>query len=169
MTTALVIVDMLRDFVDGRLANPAATPTIEQIGFLAGQRPRGSIELTQTTSDPELFAMLKTGQLDITFAMAPVPEGPFAAIELFADPFVVLTATDFALARRDGRLPVRELAELPLIAAQCCRYTSHVAAQLRERGLEPNVVHRSDDNGTVSSGSDGPPSCPRRSSPGWSA
>jgi len=35
MTTALVIVDMLRDFVDGRLANPAATPTIQRIGELA--------------------------------------------------------------------------------------------------------------------------------------
>ena len=35
MTTALVIVDMLRDFVDGRLANPAARPTIQRIGELA--------------------------------------------------------------------------------------------------------------------------------------
>jgi nicotinamidase-related amidase len=35
MNTALVIVDMLRDFVDGRLANPAATPTIERIDALA--------------------------------------------------------------------------------------------------------------------------------------
>jgi nicotinamidase-related amidase len=35
MNTALVIVDMLWDFVDGRLANPAATPTIERIGALA--------------------------------------------------------------------------------------------------------------------------------------
>jgi len=116
---------------------------------LAGQRPRLRIELTQTTSDPELFGLLKAGQLDITFAMLPVPEGPFAAVELFADPFVVLAAADSALARRDGRLSVRELAELPLVTAQCCRYTSHVEAQLRERGLEPNVVHRSDDNGTV--------------------
>jgi nicotinamidase-related amidase len=32
---ALVIVDMLRDFVDGRLANPAARPTIQRIGELA--------------------------------------------------------------------------------------------------------------------------------------
>jgi len=35
MNTALVIVDMLQDFVDGRLANPAAVPTIEPIGALA--------------------------------------------------------------------------------------------------------------------------------------
>jgi nicotinamidase-related amidase len=35
MKTALVIVDMLRDFVDGRLANPAAAPTIQRIAALA--------------------------------------------------------------------------------------------------------------------------------------
>ena len=35
MRTALVIVDMLRDFVDGRLANPAARPTIQRIAALA--------------------------------------------------------------------------------------------------------------------------------------
>jgi nicotinamidase-related amidase len=35
MKTALVIVDLLRDFVDGRLANPAAAPTIQRIGELA--------------------------------------------------------------------------------------------------------------------------------------
>jgi nicotinamidase-related amidase len=35
MKTALVIVDMLRDFVDGRLANPAAKPTIQRIGEMA--------------------------------------------------------------------------------------------------------------------------------------
>jgi nicotinamidase-related amidase len=35
MKTALVIVDMLRAFVDGRLANPAARPTIQRIGELA--------------------------------------------------------------------------------------------------------------------------------------
>jgi DNA-binding transcriptional LysR family regulator len=116
---------------------------------LARQRPRPRIELTQTTSDPELFALLKAGDLDITFAMLPVPEGPFAAVELFSDPFVVLAPADSGLARRGGRLSARELAELPLVAAQCCRSTSHLEAQLRERGLEPMVVHRSDDNGTV--------------------
>jgi nicotinamidase-related amidase len=42
MNTALVIVDMLRDFVDGRLANPAAKPTIQRIGALADAARRRS-------------------------------------------------------------------------------------------------------------------------------
>lgn len=37
MTTALVVLDMLNDFVDGTLANPAARPTIDPIGDLVGR------------------------------------------------------------------------------------------------------------------------------------
>jgi DNA-binding transcriptional LysR family regulator len=38
---------------------------------------------------------------------------------------------------------------LPLIAAHACRYTSALEIQLRERGFEPKIAQRSDDNGTV--------------------
>jgi DNA-binding transcriptional LysR family regulator len=116
---------------------------------IARENPDLRIELTQTTSDPELFELLEAGRLDVTFAMLPVPEGPFAVLELFADPFVVMVAPDSALTHGSGRLSLRELAELPLIASQGCRSTNRLEAQMRERGLEPNVVHRSDDNGTV--------------------
>lgn len=36
MRTALVVIDMLNDFVDGVLANPAAAPIVDPIGRLAG-------------------------------------------------------------------------------------------------------------------------------------
>ena len=112
-------------------------------------RPALSVELVQTTSDTELFELLEAGGLDVTFAMMPIPQGPFEAIELFADPFVVMVAADSPLAGRSGRLTIRELCDFPLIAARECRYVGHVEAQMRERGFEPNIVHRSDDNGTV--------------------
>jgi DNA-binding transcriptional LysR family regulator len=107
------------------------------------------IELTQTTSDPELFDLLADGRLDVTFAMLPAPEGPFRVRELFAERFIVLAAADSEVAGRGRPLSLSELAELPLIAAHACRYTGQLEVQLRERGFEPNVVHRSDDNGTV--------------------
>jgi nicotinamidase-related amidase len=37
VTTALLVVDMLEDFVSGRLANPAALPTLDPIGRLIHQ------------------------------------------------------------------------------------------------------------------------------------
>jgi DNA-binding transcriptional LysR family regulator len=116
---------------------------------LSRERPGLRIDLTQTTSDPELFELLADGRLDVTFAMLPAPEGPFRVRELFADRFVILAAANSEVAGRGRRLSLAELAELPLIAAHACRYTSGLETQLRERGFEPNVVQRSDDNGTV--------------------
>jgi DNA-binding transcriptional LysR family regulator len=116
---------------------------------LADHRPELQIVLTQTTADPELFDLLEAGDLDVTFATLPAPEGPFAVRELFSDAFVALVPSDSALAGRGRGLSLKELAELPLIVANGCRYTSQLEAQMRERGFEPNVVHRSDDNGTV--------------------
>jgi DNA-binding transcriptional LysR family regulator len=81
--------------------------------------------------------------------MLPAPEGPFPVRELFADRFIVLAAAESELAGRGSPLSLSELAGLPLIAAHACRYTGQLEVQLRERGFEPNVVHRSDDNGTV--------------------
>jgi len=108
------------------------------------------IELVQTTSDPELFALLEAGELDITFAVLPVPDGPFAARELFVDPFVVMAPADSALAERGRPLSMQELASLPLITTLDCRRSiRRLDTHLRERGFEPTVVHRSDDNGTV--------------------
>jgi DNA-binding transcriptional LysR family regulator len=111
--------------------------------------PGLQIELTQTTSDPELFDLLGRGRLDVTFASLPAPDGPFRMRELFPDRFVVLAAADSEVGRRGRPVSLGELAELPLIAAHSCRCTGRLETQLRERGFEPNVVHRSDDNGTV--------------------
>lgn len=107
------------------------------------------VSLTQTTSDPELFELLDAGELDVTFAMLPVPDGPFAFRELFPDPFVALVPADSPLAARTDPLPLRELAAQPLIAARRCRSSAALEAQVSERGLRPGIVHRSDDNGTV--------------------
>jgi len=66
---------------------------------LAAERPDLQIELTQTISDEELFVLLADGQLDLTFAMLPIPAGPFVAVELFGDPFVLMTAPGSTLSR----------------------------------------------------------------------
>lgn len=144
----------LRDGVAGRLRVGAfqsvgAKLLPPLVSRLARTRPGLRIELTQTTSDPELFDLLEDGRLDVTFAMLPAPEGPFRVRELFADRFIVLAAADSELAGLGRSLSLRELAARPLIAARSCRSTSRLETLLRERGLEPDIVHRSDDNGTV--------------------
>jgi DNA-binding transcriptional LysR family regulator len=44
---------------------------------------------------------------------------------------------------------VRELSELPLISYRTCTSSHQVESQLRLRGASPDVVFRSDDNGTM--------------------
>jgi len=121
-------------------------------GLLARLRRDGSplrLQLTQTTNDEELLELLGEGELDVTFAMLPLPSGPYALQHVFSDPFVLLVSAEFASARGDAPVSLAELASLPLITSQRCRSLGGIEAQLRERGLEPNIVHRSDDNGTV--------------------
>lgn len=92
--------------------------------------------------------LLVAGELDITFAMLPLPDGPFAVEEIFCDEFVLLVGNGSTLADR-GTVSLGELAEVPLITPLTCRSPSRIDAQLSARGINPNIVHRSDDNGTV--------------------
>ena len=154
MTAAQADVDMLSSGGGGRLRVGAfqsvGTSLLPRLmSRLARRWPGVRIDLTQTTSDPELFELLGAGRLDVTFAMLPAPEGPFLVRELFAERFVILAAAESEVARRGGSLSLRQLAELPLIAAHRCRSMSQLDLQMRERGLEPTIVQRSDDNGTV--------------------
>jgi DNA-binding transcriptional LysR family regulator len=133
----------------GAFQSVSATILPALLGRLKRDRSGIQVELTQTTSDPELFALLEAGRLDVTFAMLPVPEGPFGVAELFSDPFVVLAGPGSALARLGRSLSLLDLVNVPLVAPHGCRYTGYLEAQMRERGFEPTVAYRSDDNGTV--------------------
>ena len=62
---------------------------------------------------------------------------------------MLLVPRDWPVAR-EGRLPSRaELDAMPMVAYQRYRMTEQVDGQLRGLGVEPRVVFRTDDNGTV--------------------
>lgn len=115
---------------------------------LAQEAPGVEVELTQTTADGELLDLLARGELDVAFVMPPVPDGPYATEELYADPFVAVVRDDSPLGR-SGPVALEQLVEEPLITAASCRSLGRVEAHMRERGLAPRVAHRSDDNGTA--------------------
>jgi DNA-binding transcriptional LysR family regulator len=116
----------------GAFQSVSAEVVPELIRRLPDAQPGLSVDLVQTTADSELFALLEEGKLDVTFAILPLPQGPFEAVELFADP-----------------VTLEELAGLPLITSHDCRYLNGFEARMHERGHEPEVVHRTDDNGTL--------------------
>jgi molybdate transport repressor ModE-like protein len=110
--------------------------------------PHVEVHLHESASDFDLLDLVERGQLEMTFCMLPVEDGPFTTVELLADPYVLVLPHDSALA--DGRRPtVREIAALPLIGFRSCRNDHRIEAQLRGRGYAPSVIFRSDDNPTV--------------------
>jgi DNA-binding transcriptional LysR family regulator len=109
--------------------------------------PRVEIRLTEFATSAELLKLVERGELDLAFAVLPVPDGPFEVAELLRDPYVLLVQAASDLAERGGRPSVREIAELPLIGYRSD--ANEIESRLRARGIEPRIVFRSDDNGTI--------------------
>jgi molybdate transport repressor ModE-like protein len=113
------------------------------------QWPKVEITLRESADDQELAAFVERGELDLTFVVLPLGPGPYETLELFRDPYVLVVPSGSPLAGRDRPPSVRELVEHPLISYRTCRTTQRVEDRLRQSGRDPNIVFRSDDNGTV--------------------
>lgn len=108
--------------------------------------PRVEVHVREETDAADLLRLLEHGELDLTFADLPLPEGPFESEEVLRDPYVLLVPVGSELAGRDAAPPLRELAGVPLIG---WRSTGEPETYLRGRVPELNVVFRTDDNGTL--------------------
>src|SRR5581483_11072710 len=95
--------------------------------------PRVDVLLTESASDPELLACVERGELDLAFAMPPLPDGPFAMVELMRDPWVLLVPADSELASRQESPSLREVAQLPLIGSRRCRSRHRAHPDARRR------------------------------------
>lgn len=111
--------------------------------------PDVDVSLTESADDGELLALVECGELDVSFCVLPMPAGPFEAVELLRDPYVLVVPAGSPLARRVRPPTLSELVELPLIGYRQCRTALKVESHLRVAGREPRIVFRSDDNGTV--------------------
>lgn len=109
--------------------------------------PLLEIRLTESATDFDLLPLVESGDLDLTFALLPLPEGPFEAEELLHDPYVLIAPADSQLAQRPPTL--HDLTAHPLIGFRQCRSLEPIETDLRSRGIELQYVFRSDDNGTV--------------------
>lgn len=112
-------------------------------------RPNVQISLVESESDDMLLTHVERGELDLAFALLPLPEGPLAFAELMRDPWMLLVPADSPLARRNEQVPLDEVADLPLIGARLPRCRMQIDADFHARGLEPRYVFRTDENGTV--------------------
>lgn len=111
--------------------------------------PNVEVHVMETNTDDGLLDLVESGELDLSFAVYPLSDGPFEGVELFRDPYVLVVPIESPLAEL-GRLPTaREISSLPLIGFRHCRSTAAAEAYLRANGGDPKWAFRSDDNTTV--------------------
>jgi DNA-binding transcriptional LysR family regulator len=118
----------------------------EAVQAVLGAHPAAELRLHEASWDIELLDLVERGQLDLTFAVLPA-DGPFEHEVLLRDPYVLLVHEGSPLARRREAPGLPEIARLPLIAYSSSTYG--VERVMRSRGIEPNVIFRTDESGAV--------------------
>lgn len=121
-------------------------PTLMRDFAAAWQRVE--IRLTEDSWDGDLLSLVESGDLDLSFTVYPLPPGPFEAQELLRDPYQLLVSRTSPLCNARQPLALRALEDVPLIGPRMCK-SGEVEDRLRGYGIEPKVIFRSDDNGTV--------------------
>lgn len=142
MKTALVVLDMLNDFVDGALANRAAVPIIDPIAALAAKArldPNWVVVFVNDAHQPDdlefkVFgehALVGSGGAAVVPALAP-REGDIVVPKRFYSAF---TQTDL-----DATLRVHNVERMVITGQHtncCCRHTAYDAFI---RGIETVVA-----------------------------
>ena len=119
------------------------------LGIFTCQWPGVEVRLVETNSDNGLLDLVQSGDIDLSFAVYPLGDGPFEGVELLRDPYVLLANRAAPIATLARAATAREIADLPLIGFRHCRSTVAAEDYLRAEGGEPHWVFRSDDNTTV--------------------
>jgi DNA-binding transcriptional LysR family regulator len=111
-----------------------------------GSWPKVDVTLTESANDTQLLGLVERGDLDLTFSDLPLIDGPFDAVELLRDPYVLVVPADSELAKRGSVPSLREIADLNLIGHKHCRTLVRLEGAFR-RPLR--YVFQSDHNQTV--------------------
>lgn len=115
------------------------------LGRIRAELPGVVIRCVEGDDNGELVGRLATGEFDLTFLVGDTDAEGLDIIELMVDPFVLISPAG------DDTRPATnaDLAASPLVGQQpsSCQYL--IDAALRQRGVEPDYVFRSNDNGAV--------------------
>jgi len=111
--------------------------------------PQVEVVLRESQDEGELLEMIERGELDLTFWTLPVDPEPYEAVELLRDPYVLVVPAGSPLAALKRAPTLKEIALQPLIGFNRCSAMNEVESHLASTGRTPNIVFRSDNNGTV--------------------
>lgn len=143
--------------LDAGAAGPLRIGTYPSVGLrilpellpaFAQQMPSVEIQLHESNSDNELLARIEQGELDLTFCMLPLDDGPFDARELLHDRWV-LVAPATSETRTAGQTEASVSALQPLLSFRTCPTLREIESLLGAWAVQPTHVFRSDDNATL--------------------
>jgi len=106
------------------------------------QWPKVEITLTESASDIDLLTAVERGELDLTFSDLPLEDGPFEAVELLRDAYMLVVPWDSDI----DNPSLREIAQMDVIGHKQCRTLPRVEAAFRQ---PLKYVFQSDHNQTV--------------------
>ena len=109
------------------------------------RRPGIEVRLAEFYFD-DLVLRLASGELELAFVSGPL-DAATDHIDVMVDPYVLLVPAASDLARAGRQVGLRELERLPLVAYR--RPEEGGEAHLRAKGIEPQIVFRSDESGIV--------------------
>jgi DNA-binding transcriptional LysR family regulator len=110
--------------------------------------PQVDLSLREATDANELVALLERGELELTFALLPLDDGPLETLELARDQYALVVPADSPLGAR-STAGLGDLAGVELVTFRSCSNERRVEEHMRIEGLEPEILFRSDDNGTL--------------------
>jgi DNA-binding transcriptional LysR family regulator len=105
--------------------------------------PRVEVRIEEALDADRLLGAVESGEVDISFASLPLPEGPFAARELCDDPYVLATSA------ASGERGLDDLDGRRLLGIRGCRQYRLVELEMLARGVEPESITRFDNNAII--------------------
>jgi molybdate transport repressor ModE-like protein len=115
-------------------------------GVLAAFRrrcPGVEVRIEEALSGAALFDSVESGEVDVSFAGYPLPDGPFAVRELLDDPYVLVTRTG------DDVRGLADLSGRRLLGIRGCQHTQAIEMQMIARGVAPQTWARFDNNAII--------------------
>src|SRR5260370_684640 len=95
------------------------------------------VDVTEASGDDDLVDMVERGEVDLSFAIQPIRDGPFEIRELMRDPYVVMSAAGSPLGRRPR---AADLADRAMVGFQHGKHEDLAEDFLLARGVKPRLV-----------------------------
>jgi molybdate transport repressor ModE-like protein len=105
--------------------------------------PDVEVRIEEALDADRLLGAVESGEVDISFAGLPLPEGPFAAHELRDDPYVLVTRAGGAERSLD------DLDGPRLLCIRGCPQYRLVELEMFARGVAPESIRRFDNNAII--------------------